>query len=79
MTAVKDGPPLTAKGHRAQETRWRFLTVRTLENLYHHLELKDRTAARAFAEWLMSTGQARRIELTDMNQADSGFGWANPD
>lgn len=69
----------TAKAHRGQETRWRFLSIRTKDNKYHMAEFENRTAARGFAEWLFATGAARRIHLTDKNHADSGFGWANPD
>lgn len=77
----RDGirPTLTAKAYRAQETRWRFLAIRTKDGGSHRLELADRTAARAFAEWLIGTRTVRRIELRDTNDLDSGMGWADPE
>jgi hypothetical protein len=72
-------PPLTAKAHRAQETRWRFLSIRTKGNDCHVAEFPDRTAARAFARWLLETRTVRAISLWDRNQLDSGEGWADPD
>lgn len=66
------------KAYRAQETRWRFVTVRTKSGEHHTLELADRTAARAFATWLASTGAIRRVEITDKNYCEGGEAWADP-
>lgn len=70
---------ITAKDHRAQETRWRFLSIRTKQGDGHLAEFPNRTAARAFAKWLLETRTVRVISLWDRNQIDSGEGWADPD
>lgn len=67
---------LTPKAYKAQETRWRYLSVCTKDNEFHQVELGDRTKAVAFAEHLIKTGAARKVSLIDVNHADSGQGWA---
>lgn len=79
MNAGRSPTPMTAKAYRAQETRWRFLTVLSKEGGHHRMEFADRTAARAFAAWLIGTRTVRRIDLRDTNDLDSGMGWADPE
>lgn len=71
--------PMSAKAHRAQETRWRFLSIRTKEGGHHRIEFENRSLARAFAQWLIATRTVRRIDLRDTRDLDSGFGWADPE
>lgn len=77
VDAATERTRLTPKAYRAQETRWRFLSVCTRDNEFYTLELENRTRARAFAEHLVKTGAARKVGLIDKNHADSGFGWAS--
>lgn len=67
------------KAYRAQETRWRFLSVRSKDDKNFHMEFESRTKAREFATWLLETRTIRTISLFDKNYADSGEGWGDPD
>ena len=64
------------RSHHAQETRWRFLAVTGNDGRCFVVSLQDRTAAREFGEWLVSTGAARSVELRDRSHRDAGEGWA---
>jgi hypothetical protein len=69
---------MTPKAYRAQETRWRFLSVCTKDNVFHRVEMQDRSCAILFAEHLVLTGAARKVSLVDTGGTDSGHGWAAP-
>lgn len=66
------------KEWRAQETRWRFLSVHGRNGKFYNLELSSRTSAREFAVWLIETGECFKVDLRDKNGLDGGEGWADP-
>ncbi len=69
---------LSPKAYRAQQTRWRFLSVRTSDNDFHAIEMKNRSEAELFALWLVSNTRCK-VDLMDKNMVDGGTGWISKD